>query len=145
MTPPGATVGDALPVLTFHPTVAKIVLSPAFTKDAYPGHHDVDLIRSLGHPTIFLNTMTILGLMDRLVTDWCGPDSFVTRHTLRLLRPAYAQRTLTVSGEITSVGAAQETPAHSVEAGLTRTIMIAVTIADGEGTCSAGEVTVALP
>ena len=94
------SVGQALPSLHLDIALGAVVLTPAFTKDPYQGHWDVDHIRSLGHPTVFMNTMSLMGILDRFVTDWSGPATFIVRHSITMRRPTYAGRQIVATGSV---------------------------------------------
>lgn len=130
--------GHRLPPIRLELTVRRIVLTPAYTYDPFPGHFDVEFARAIGHPSIFMNTMPLLGLLDRLVTDWAGPDTFILKHAIALRSPAYAGTTLTVDGTITGK--------TDPDAGQARTtIEVAATITDADGQrCATGSVTAAV-
>ncbi|MEA2024521.1 MAG: hypothetical protein U9N79_09565, partial [Actinomycetota bacterium] len=74
----------------------------ATTRDFFPGHHDRDYARAQGARDVYLNTMFYHGFIDRVVTDWTGPDGVITRRALQMLTPACAGDTLTTSATITS-------------------------------------------
>ncbi len=91
--------GD-LPVITMPVTVGRCVLDAATTRDFFPGHHDRDYAHAQGARDVYLNTMFYHGFVDRVVTDWAGPDAFIMRRALRMLTPACAGDTLTTSAAI---------------------------------------------
>ncbi len=91
--------GD-LPPVTLPLTVGRVVLDAAATRDFFPGHHDREYARAQGARDIYLNTMFYHGFVDRVVTDWAGPDAFITRRALRMLTPACAGDTLVTSSVI---------------------------------------------
>lgn len=91
--------GD-LPVVTMPVTVGRCVLDAATTRDFFPGHHDQAYARNQGARDVYLNTMFYHGFVDRVVTDWAGPDSRIVRRSLRMLVPACAGDTLTTSATI---------------------------------------------
>ena len=108
MTPPFADlaqvpVGMSLPSLHFDPTVAKSALTPAATFDSYPVHYDLEFAHRLGLPHMFLNSMPILGLVNRLVTDWAGPDVFVIKHEIAIKRSLYVGIPIRVDGTVAAV------------------------------------------
>lgn len=98
-TAPAASTGD-LPVVTMPVTVGRCVLDAATTRDFFPGHHDRDYARAQGVNDVYLNTMFYHGFVDRVVTDWAGPDSRVLRRKLRMLVPACAGDVLTTSATV---------------------------------------------
>jgi len=68
----------------------RVVMNSATTWDYFPGHFDPAYAQSQGHPTIFVNTMHIAGFIDRVATDWAGPESRVVRRKMRMLGSIYA-------------------------------------------------------
>lgn len=92
-------IGD-LPVVTMPVTVGRCVLDAATTRDFFPGHHNRDYAHAQGARDVYLNTMFYHGFVDRVVTDWSGPDSLIVRRALRMLTPACAGDTLTTSATI---------------------------------------------
>jgi 3-oxo-4,17-pregnadiene-20-carboxyl-CoA hydratase beta subunit len=97
------SVGTSLPSLHFNPTVAKTVLTPAATFDSYPVHYDLEFARRLGLPNMFLNSMPLLGLVNRLVTDWAGPDVFVIKHEIVIKRSVYVGIPIRVEGTVAAL------------------------------------------
>jgi acyl dehydratase len=132
--------GQRLPSLRLELTVRRIVLTPAYTYDPFPGHFDVEFARSIGHPSIFMNTMPLLGLLDRLVTDWAGPQTFIRKHTISLRSPAYAATTLTVDGTVTGKADVDDSRPSSHP-----TIQVSATVTNSDGqVCATGSVTAAI-
>ncbi|MEA2023642.1 MAG: MaoC family dehydratase N-terminal domain-containing protein [Actinomycetota bacterium] len=91
--------GD-LPVVTMPVTVGRCVLDAATTRDFFPGHHDREYAQAQGARDVYLNTMFYHGFVDRVVTDWSGPESVILRRELRMLTPACAGDALTTSATI---------------------------------------------
>jgi uncharacterized protein len=73
------------------------------TRDFQDVHHDRDLAHKKGSKDIFLNINTSIGLMQRYVTDWAGPEAVVTALRLKLGAPAYPYAPLTFTGAVTTV------------------------------------------
>jgi uncharacterized protein len=86
-------------------TPTHIVAGALATRDFQDVHHDRDLARKKGSQDIFFNINTSVGLMERYVTDWTGPDAVVTALRVRLGAPAYPYLPLTFSGSVQSVDA----------------------------------------
>jgi hypothetical protein len=114
-TPPCRTVtrtaaelsdGDELPVWVLPLTPTRIVSGALATRDFQDVHHDRDLAHKKGSKDIFLNINTSLGLMQRYVTDWAGPDATVKALRVKLGAPAYPYAPLTFTGSVQSVDAA---------------------------------------
>jgi acyl dehydratase len=83
-------------------TLTRCVLDAAATRDFFPGHHDRDYARSQGAADAYVNTMFHQGFVDRIVTDWAGPQTWIARRRLWMRAPACVGETLTGSGRITN-------------------------------------------
>jgi acyl dehydratase len=90
-----------IPPIVDEITARRVVQSPGATGDYFPGHWDPDYARRQGQRTIYANSLHIFGLLDRAVTDWAGPTSFLVRRNVRLVSSMYAGDTVTVSGKVT--------------------------------------------
>jgi uncharacterized OB-fold protein/acyl dehydratase len=97
------SVDDALPVWVMPVTPTRIVAGALATRDFQDVHHDRDLAHKKGSKDIFLNINTSLGLMQRYVTDWAGPDALVKALRVKLGAPAYPYAPLTFTGSVQSV------------------------------------------
>jgi acyl dehydratase len=95
-------VGDSLPETEDYVSFERVIMTPGTTWDYFPGHHDAEYARAQGQPTIYVNTMHVMGFIDRLVTDWAGPATFLARRWIRLHQPIYAGDTVLGGGEITA-------------------------------------------
>jgi uncharacterized OB-fold protein/acyl dehydratase len=100
------TTGDALPVWVLPVTPTQIVSGALATRDFQDVHHDRDLAHKKGSADTFLNINTSIGLMQRYVTDWAGPEAVVTALRIKLGAPAYPYNPLTFTGTVRSVDAA---------------------------------------
>lgn len=96
------TVGTALPSLTIDLTPTTVVATAIATMDFTPVHHDVEGARAQGSKDIFLNILTTMGLVERFVTDWSGPQTLIRGINVRLGVPAYAGDVLTITGTVAS-------------------------------------------
>ena len=94
---------DQLPIWVLPVTPTLIVSGALATRDFQDVHHDRDLARRKGSADIFLNINTSLGLMQRFVTDWAGPEALVKALRVRLGAPAYPYLPLTFTGSVHSV------------------------------------------
>jgi uncharacterized OB-fold protein/acyl dehydratase len=97
--------GDRLPLWCLPVTPTHIVAGALATRDFQDVHHDRDLAHQKGSKDIFFNINTSLGMMQRYVTDWTGPEALVTALRVRLGAPAYPYLPLTFSGAVQSVDA----------------------------------------
>jgi uncharacterized OB-fold protein len=96
-------VRDTLPIWVLSVTPTLIVSGALATRDFQDVHHDRDLAHKKGSKDIFLNINTSLGLMQRYVTDWAGPEAIVRALRVRLGAPAYPYLPLTFTGSVKSV------------------------------------------
>jgi uncharacterized OB-fold protein len=94
---------DELPIWVLPVTPTLIVAGALATRDFQDVHHDRDLAHKKGSKDIFLNINTSLGLMQRYVTDWAGPEALVRALRVRLGAPAYPYLPLTFTGSVDSV------------------------------------------
>ncbi len=92
--------GEQLPDLVVDLSPTMIIAGALASQDFQDVHHDFLMSAQRGHPTIFMNMMTLSGLVSRFVTDWTGPDCIVRAHTLRLGRPNYAGDKLRLSATV---------------------------------------------
>lgn len=132
--------GQRLPVVTLEITKGRVAIAPAATLDQFPGHYDAEYARSVGHRTVFMNTMPLLGLIDRVVTDWTGEAGFLYRHSIVMRRPTYADTTVHVAGEVTDVSRVEGPTSWTT--GLH--VEVDVRIENIDGLCAQGSVTVVL-
>src|SRR5205823_5106839 len=95
--------GEPLPLWCLPVTPTHIVSGALATRDFQDVHHDRDLAVKKGSKDIFFNINTSLGLMQRYVTDWAGPEALVTALRVRLGAPAYPYLHLTFTGVVQSV------------------------------------------
>jgi uncharacterized OB-fold protein/acyl dehydratase len=95
--------GDQLPVWVMPVTPTGITAGALSTRDFQDVHHDRDLAHKKGSADIFLNINTSLGLMERYVTDWLGPEALVRALRVKLGAPAYPYNHLTFTGSVQSV------------------------------------------
>jgi uncharacterized protein len=98
-------VDDPLPIWVLPVTPTLIVSGALATRDFQDVHHDRDLAHKKGSQDIFLNINTSLGLMQRYVTDWAGPEALVRALRVRLGAPAYPNLPLTFTGSVQSADA----------------------------------------
>lgn len=93
-------VGDDLVGYELLIDQVRLAATPSVTLDAFAGHVDLEYAQAQGHPTTFMNSLPLLGLLDRLVTDWAGPSAFICRHKLDLAFPVYRGQTVAVSAVV---------------------------------------------
>ncbi|TMR92923.1 acyl dehydratase [Nonomuraea basaltis] len=93
-------IGAVLPELSIDLTPTVVVSTALATMDFTPVHHDTQLARAQGSKDIFLNILTTMGLVERYVTDWAGPEAVIERINVKLGVPAYAGDRLSFNGTV---------------------------------------------
>lgn len=126
-------VGLELPTISLPFPLTTVVATAIATRDYQPVHHDLEQARRLGSTTVFSNTHTAAGCLERLVMQWAGPNAFLKSLKLRLGSPNYAGHTLTLKGTVVGVDAAA------------RLVKVDVVGTNAIGHHVTGEVTVRLP
>jgi len=99
-------VGDELPALVVPVTATLIAAGAIATRDFMPVHHDRDYAAHQGAPDIFMNILSDTGYCSRFLTDWAGPDAMVRRLAIRLGVPVFPGHTMTYSGAVSALSAA---------------------------------------
>ncbi len=129
--------GTELPPVTMDITLKKCVLHVAAGWDYMPGHHDPEYARSQGTRTAFMNTLFHQSFVDRVVTDWAGPATFINRRKI-------AMKAAICAGD-SIVGSARVSRVYRDDAGRGR-VDLAVWIRNQNGEeCCAADCTVTLP
>ena len=95
------TQGQTLPDVVDEITFRRVIMNAGATGDYFPGHYDGDYAQRQGQPSIYANSLHVFGLLDRAVTEWAGPASFLVRRNVRLVSSMYAGDTVTVAGTVT--------------------------------------------
>ena len=93
--------GASIPPVVDEITFRRVIMNPGTTGDYFPGHYDRDYAQRQGQPTIYANSLHLFGLLDRAVTEWAGPASFLVRRNVRLVSSMYAGDNVTVAGTVT--------------------------------------------
>ena len=94
--------GDALPADVDHLDVERVVATAASTWTFFGGHIDADYARSVqGRSHVYMATGPILGLLDRYVTSWAGPQAFLAKRSMRMTDSLYADDELHFEGLVT--------------------------------------------
>ena len=97
-----AVEGATIPSVVDEISARRVVQNPGATGDYFPGHWDPEYAKRQGQRAIYANSLHIFGLLDRAVTEWAGPRSFIMRRNVRLVSSMYAGDTVTVSGVVAS-------------------------------------------
>ena len=94
------TEGDVLPTFTELLDVERVVASATATRTFFGGHIDLEYARSQGRSHIYMATGPIVGLLDRFVTDWAGPLSFLRKRSVKMVDSLYAGATIRIDGTV---------------------------------------------
>ena len=94
------TVGDELPEVRDSLDFTRVAAAPGATLDSFRAHHDPGWARANGLPDIILSTFQIFGFVDRVVTQWAGPATFICRRKARLGAPVCPGDTLVGQGRV---------------------------------------------
>jgi acyl dehydratase len=111
--------GASIPRLVDEITYRRVIMNPGATGDYFPGHYDPDYARRQGQPTIYANSLHVFGMLDRALSDWAGPRSFLVRRDVRLESSMYAGDAVTVAGVV--AGKRHEGDEYLVDLDLTMT------------------------
>jgi acyl dehydratase len=93
-------VGDELPLCPIPLNATQIASGALATRDFMFVHHDRDLAVRAGSKDIFMNIHTTLGLSQRYLDDWAGPDVLYENIRLRLGAPNYPGDTMTMTASV---------------------------------------------
>lgn len=92
--------GEALPPIELAVEYARIILNAASTWDYFPGHHNPEYARAQGQPDIYVSTIFFHGFIDRLITDWGGPSTFIRRRRMRMVASVHPGDTMRAEGHV---------------------------------------------
>lgn len=98
--------GDAVTELVVPLTRTVIVATAIASRDYQDVHHDPGLAQERGSEDVFMNILSTNGLVGRFVTDWAGPGAVIEKIAIRLGAPNYPGDTMTLTGTVTEVVAA---------------------------------------
>jgi hypothetical protein len=83
------TLETVVPVCTMDVTYRTAILHVAAGWDYMPGHHEPAYAQRQGMETIYLNTLFHQSFVDRTLTDWAGPQTFLTRRKISMRDQIY--------------------------------------------------------
>ena len=130
------TDGEPITRITTEVTLKRVVLDAAATWDYFPGHHNVDYAREQGQKTIYINTMFFQGFIDRVITDWAGPQTRILRRKMTMQRSIYAGDTMFGEGRVT---------ARRVDDDGRHLLEVEIAVGNDDGVACPATATVALP
>lgn len=95
-----AAGGEELPETTMAVTLRLCVHDAGATRDLFPGHHDPDYARSQNARHAYVNTMFLHGLVDRVGSEWAGPDAWLVRRRLEMVAPICVGDVMRTDGRV---------------------------------------------
>ncbi|MGA8681909.1 MAG: OB-fold domain-containing protein [Acidimicrobiales bacterium] len=110
------SAGDVLPLCSLPITTTLVVAGAIATRDYTPVHHDRAVAEREGSKDVFLNINTSVGLVERVVSDWAGPEAVFRSIRLRLGAPGYPGDLLTFSGRVAALDSETGTATISLTA-----------------------------
>lgn len=128
--------GEELPPLTLPVTLRRCVVLAAATRDFYPGHHDRDFARAQGVRDVYVSTIFLHGVVDRVATSWLGPEAVLVRRRMSMHLPICVGDVIEGRGRVTG---------KSPAAGGRATVDVAVELHTREGRATTAESTFELP
>lgn len=100
-------MGERLAPMAIPVTVSSIIAGAIATRDYHPVHHDVDAVRQMGMPGIFMNILTTNACVERFVTAWSGPDAVLMAVNIKLGTPNYAGDCMHLTGRVTGLDSSE--------------------------------------
>ena len=128
--------GDAVAPITMDVTYSKVAMIMGTTSDYFPGHHDPEYARSQGQENIYVNTIFFQGFIDRLLTTWAGPATFIMARTFRMHRSIYPGDMIYSRGTVKACRPVDE---------LTGIVEVEVQVGRQDGACASASATLRLP
>lgn len=94
------TGDDELPLCPVPVTTTLVAGGALMTRDWFDAHHDRDMALQRGSRDVFMNIHTTVGLVQRYVSDWAGPEAQWKAVRVRLGAPNYPGDTMTLRGSV---------------------------------------------
>ncbi len=130
------TLDTVVPAISMDVTYKHAIQHVAAGWDYMPGHHNPDYARSQGQRTIYLNTLFHQSFVDRVLTDWAGPLTFIARRKISMKASIYPDERI--------IGTAQILRVYRGEAGDGR-VDLSVVIRNPDADCCLADCTIRLP
>jgi uncharacterized OB-fold protein len=99
------TGDDELPLCPVPITTTLVAGGALMTRDWFDAHHDRDMAVERGSQDVFMNIHTTIGLVQRYVSDWAGPEAQWKAVRIRLGAPNYPGDTMTLRGSVQAADA----------------------------------------
>ncbi len=93
--------GDDLAPVAFPLTVYRLVVAAGSTRDFNAIHHNSEFARASGAPEMYANTTTLLGMWERAVREFIGPQGRILAiKGFRMTSFNLVGQTVTVKGRV---------------------------------------------
>ena len=100
-------VGDTLPEISIPITLQRLVMEAGANRDLSLIHHDTKVAQATGAPDAFANTFFLIGMFERLMREWAGPQARIRNiGPLRMMIFNAVGDTVQFKGVVESVDAA---------------------------------------
>jgi hypothetical protein len=100
-------VGDTLPPISIPITLQRLVMEAGANRDLSLIHHDTKVAQATGAPDAFANTFFLIGMFERLMREWAGPQARIRKiGPLRMMIFNAVGDTVQFKGVVESVDAA---------------------------------------
>ena len=130
------SIGSELPELSLPITLTKVVMGASAGRDWNPQHHDRDYVqKEMGLQDIFLPTSFYMGILARFITDWAGPESFLSALEFRMRESIFPSDDMKIAGKV--VGTRVEDGKHLVD--------LDIVVSNQKGPTTYASATVELP
>ncbi|NIS88587.1 MAG: acyl dehydratase [Woeseiaceae bacterium] len=127
-------VGDEIGPISIPITLQRLVMEAGANRDFSLIHHDADVARATGAPDAYMNTFFIAGMFERLLREWMGYRGVINSITnLRMKVFNTVGDTVTFSGTVSALD------------NDSRTVVIEMRSATGNGETVTAEATITLP
>jgi len=129
-------IGQEVPPLSMPITFTKIVMGASAARDWNLQHHDRDYVqKEMGLQDIFLSTAFYMGILARFMTDWAGPDSFLSAMDFRMQESIFPGDEMKITGKV--AGTRVEADRHLVD--------VEILVSNQKGPTTRASATVDLP
>ena len=99
--------GDTLPEISIPITLQRLVMEAGANRDLSLIHHDTKVAQATGAPDAFANTFFLIGMFERLMREWAGPQARIRKiGPLRMMIFNAVGDTVQFKGVVESVDAA---------------------------------------
>lgn len=95
-------IGSELPEFVTTITKTDIVRYAGAGGDFNPIHHDDELAKSLGLPSVFSMGLLQGGILTNVLTKW-APENSIKKYKIRFINPVWPGDTITCRGVISSI------------------------------------------